>query len=126
MHKFSTKSPELVSHSGLLSQVRYFFLKRKKKIEIIEKDYKNLLKIDFMINPFRLLHAQAAYCEFRGAAETRELAVETVEKLKKAGCDGANHAALYAEFSVLFFIRSEYDLAYRYVEFCHSKRGHQF
>lgn len=62
----------------------------------------------------KLLHAQAAYCEFRGAAETRELAVEMVDKLKKAGCDGANHAALYAEFSVLFFVRSEYDQAYRW------------
>ncbi|XP_012259269.2 amyloid protein-binding protein 2 [Athalia rosae] len=62
----------------------------------------------------KLLHAQAAYCEFRGAAETRELAVEIVEKLKLAGCDGTNHAALYAEFSVLYFIRSEYDQAYRW------------
>ncbi|XP_046740458.1 amyloid protein-binding protein 2 [Diprion similis] len=63
---------------------------------------------------YKLLHAQATYCEFRGAAETRELAVKVVAKLKEAGYDGVNHAALYAEFSVLFFNRSEYDQAYRW------------
>ncbi|XP_051153214.1 amyloid protein-binding protein 2 [Leptopilina boulardi] len=60
----------------------------------------------------KLLHAQAAYCAFRAAAETYQLAVRTVDKLKNAGHSNANHAALYAEFSVLFYIRSEYDRAY--------------
>lgn len=63
---------------------------------------------------FRLLHAQAAYCAFRGAAKTHELAVEMIEQLKNVGYYDSNHAALFAEFSVLFFIRSEYDQAYRY------------
>ncbi|XP_043270532.1 amyloid protein-binding protein 2 isoform X2 [Venturia canescens] len=62
----------------------------------------------------KLLHAQAVYCAFRGAAETHELALSTVEKLKAAGYGNTNHAALYAEFSVLFFTRSEYDKSYRW------------
>ncbi|XP_015112577.1 amyloid protein-binding protein 2 [Diachasma alloeum] len=62
----------------------------------------------------KLLHAQAAYCAFRGAAETHELALATVKKLEAIGYKDCSHAALYAEFSVLFFIRSEYDQAYRW------------
>ncbi|EFN75236.1 amyloid protein-binding protein 2 [Harpegnathos saltator] len=62
----------------------------------------------------KLLHAQAAYCAFRGAAKTHELAVEMIEQLKNVGYYDSNHAALFAEFSVLFFIRSEYDQAYRW------------
>ncbi|XP_063990114.1 amyloid protein-binding protein 2 [Diachasmimorpha longicaudata] len=62
----------------------------------------------------KLLHAQTAYCSFRGAAETHELALATVKKLEVAGYKDFSHAALYAEFSVLFFIRGEYDQAYRW------------
>ncbi|XP_031781635.1 amyloid protein-binding protein 2 [Nasonia vitripennis] len=62
----------------------------------------------------KLLHAQAAYCAFTGAAETYQLALQTIEKLKNAGYTNTNHAALYAEFGVLFFIRSEYDQAYKW------------
>lgn len=62
---------------------------------------------------FRLLHAQAAYCAFRAAAKTYALAISTITKLENAGYSIANHAALYAEFSVLFYIRSEYDKAYK-------------
>ncbi|XP_011699990.1 PREDICTED: amyloid protein-binding protein 2 [Wasmannia auropunctata] len=61
----------------------------------------------------KLLHAQAAYCHFDGAAETHQLALEMIEKLKSSPYD-SNHAALFAEFSVLFYIRSEYDEAYRW------------
>ena len=62
---------------------------------------------------YRLLHAQASYCSFVKAAETYELALSTIQKLNTAGYTDVNHAALYAEFSVLFFIRSEYDQAYK-------------
>lgn len=62
----------------------------------------------------KLLHAQAAYCAFDGAAETHQLAIEMIEQLKNAQYNNSNHAALFAEFSVLFFIRSEYDQAYRW------------
>ncbi|XP_029169791.1 amyloid protein-binding protein 2 [Nylanderia fulva] len=62
----------------------------------------------------KLLHAQAAYCTFVGAADTHQLAIEMIEQLKKAQYNNSNHAALFAEFSVLFFIRSEYDQAYRW------------
>ncbi|KAG7198690.1 hypothetical protein KM043_001688 [Ampulex compressa] len=62
----------------------------------------------------KLLHAQAAYCVFRGAAETHQLALDMIDRLKEAGYEGSNHAALFTEFSVLYFIRSEYDQAYRW------------
>jgi len=60
-----------------------------------------------------LLHAQAAYRDFDGAAETHQLAMEMIEKLKSKQYNNSNHAALFAEFSVLFYIRSEYDEAHR-------------
>ncbi|KAK0089498.1 hypothetical protein PV325_007061 [Microctonus aethiopoides] len=62
----------------------------------------------------KLLHAQAFYCAFRGAAETHQLALNTIKKLENAGYKDCSHAALYAEFSVLFFMRSEYDQSYRW------------
>ncbi|XP_058788660.1 amyloid protein-binding protein 2 [Phymastichus coffea] len=62
----------------------------------------------------KLLHAQAAYNSFIGAAATYKLALDTIKKLEKSERKNANHAALYAEFSVLFFIRNEYDLAYKW------------
>ncbi|XP_072757625.1 amyloid protein-binding protein 2 [Anoplolepis gracilipes] len=62
----------------------------------------------------KLLHAQAAYCAFDNAAETHQLAKDMIKQLEDANYHTINHAALYAEFSVLFFIRSEYDNAYRY------------
>ncbi|XP_076243844.1 protein interacting with APP tail-1 [Calliopsis andreniformis] len=61
----------------------------------------------------RLLHVQAAYCAFEGAAETYKLALEMVEKLKKAGYE-YNHAALYVEFSRLYHVKNVYDEAYRW------------
>ncbi|XP_066596978.1 amyloid protein-binding protein 2 isoform X2 [Prorops nasuta] len=61
---------------------------------------------------YKLLLAQAGYCSFRSAAETYTLALETIEKLNQAGYTEINHAALYAEFSTLFFLRCEYDKAY--------------
>ncbi|KAH0562793.1 amyloid protein-binding protein 2 [Cotesia glomerata] len=60
----------------------------------------------------KLLRAQAAYCAFKDAAETHELALYTIKKLQDAGYKDFNHAALYAEFSVFFFMRSEYNQAY--------------
>ncbi|XP_014229966.1 amyloid protein-binding protein 2 [Trichogramma pretiosum] len=62
----------------------------------------------------KLIHAQASYCSFTGAAYTHDLALETIDKLNEVGYLYVNHAALYAEFSVLYFIRSEYDLAYKW------------
>ncbi|XP_020292274.1 amyloid protein-binding protein 2 [Pseudomyrmex gracilis] len=62
----------------------------------------------------KLLHAQASFCAFDGAAETHRLAIEMIDKLKHTQYSACNHAALFAEFSVLFFIRSEYDEAYRW------------
>ncbi|XP_076669852.1 protein interacting with APP tail-1 [Andrena cerasifolii] len=61
----------------------------------------------------RLLHVQAAYCAFEYAADTYKLAIEMVKRLKTAGY-GCNHAALYVEFSILHYMKSEYDQAYRW------------
>ncbi|KAL2719456.1 amyloid protein-binding protein 2 isoform X1, partial [Vespula squamosa] len=65
----------------------------------------------------KLLHAQAAYYTFRGAAETHQLAMNIIQQLRCGGYTSNNYAALYGEFSVLFFIRSEYDEAYKQVFF---------
>lgn len=62
----------------------------------------------------KLLHSQASYCSFIGAAETHKLALNTIKKLQDLSYKDCSHAALYTEFSVLFFIRSEYDLAYKW------------
>ncbi|KAF3422649.1 hypothetical protein E2986_10084 [Frieseomelitta varia] len=62
----------------------------------------------------KLLHVQAAYCEFLQAAKTHQLAVELIEQLKKAGYNDYNYAAIYTEFSILFYMKSEYDEAYRW------------
>ncbi|KAF7990452.1 hypothetical protein HCN44_000257 [Aphidius gifuensis] len=62
----------------------------------------------------KLLHSQAAYCSFYGAAETHILALDTAKKLENVLYKDCSHAALYSEFSVLFFIRSEYDNAYKW------------
>lgn len=61
---------------------------------------------------YRLLHVQAVYCAFESAADTYKLALVMVEHLKKAGYE-CNHAALYVEFSMLYYTKSEYDQAYR-------------
>lgn len=62
----------------------------------------------------KLLYAQSAYCSFKGAAETYELALKTVKKMDDAGYKDCSHAALFAGISVLFFMRSEYDQAYKW------------
>ncbi|XP_071872684.1 protein interacting with APP tail-1 isoform X1 [Bombus fervidus] len=62
----------------------------------------------------KLLHVQAAYCEFLQAAKTHQLAMELIERLKKAGYNDYNYAAIYTEFSILFYMKSEYNEAYRW------------
>lgn len=60
----------------------------------------------------RLLHVQTTYCVFLQAAETHRLALELIQLLKEAG--DYNFAAIYTEFSNFFFMKSEYDEAYRW------------
>lgn len=62
---------------------------------------------------FRLLHVQAIYCMFTQATLTFNMAVTTIELLKEAD-ELPNLAGLYTEFSLLLFIRCEYDKAYKY------------
>lgn len=64
---------------------------------------------------FRLLHVQAAYCAFEYATDTQLLALEMVKQLKEAEFNECNYAALYVEFSMLYYMKSEYDHSYRYL-----------
>ncbi|XP_046396092.1 amyloid protein-binding protein 2 isoform X2 [Ischnura elegans] len=61
----------------------------------------------------KLLHVQTAFCHFDEADETHNYALNILKCLQDAG-EEANLAGLYAEFSVLYFIRSQYDEAYRW------------
>lgn len=51
---------------------------------------------------------QAAFCLFPDAAQTYEQINNLIKKLKDMN-ELPNLAALYKEFSIHFFIRSEYD-----------------
>ncbi|XP_076168325.1 protein interacting with APP tail-1 isoform X2 [Ptiloglossa arizonensis] len=62
----------------------------------------------------RLLHVQAAYCAFEYATDTQLLALEMVKQLKEAEFNECNYAALYVEFSMLYYMKSEYDHSYRW------------
>ncbi|XP_012282541.1 amyloid protein-binding protein 2 [Orussus abietinus] len=62
----------------------------------------------------KLLHTQSAYCELDRAAETYKLALLMISRLTNEGYTDVNHAGLYTEFSVLFFIRSEFNEAYKW------------
>jgi len=59
----------------------------------------------------KLLHTQAAFCNFDGAKLTYHHALQLVDKLRAAN-EETNLAGLFAEFSVLHFSRSDYDKAY--------------
>lgn len=50
---------------------------------------------------------------FTEASKTFNLANNTIKLLESSG-EMPNLAALYTEFSLLFFIRSEYDKAYKW------------
>lgn len=57
---------------------------------------------------FRRIHAEAVYCLFKEAEQTFELAQATVEELKKLD-SVPNLAGLYANFSTLYYMKSEYE-----------------
>ncbi|KAG8231737.1 hypothetical protein J437_LFUL012015 [Ladona fulva] len=62
----------------------------------------------------KLLHVQTAFCHFDEADETHHYALSILQRLQDAG-EEANLAGLYAEFSALYFIRSQFDEAYRWI-----------
>ncbi|KAF4529395.1 hypothetical protein B566_EDAN003486 [Ephemera danica] len=62
-----------------------------------------------------LLHVQTVYCRFPEADATFQAAVSLVDKMRALG-DVPNLAGLYAEFSVLYFFRSQYNEAYQWSE----------
>nr|XP_033342833.1 amyloid protein-binding protein 2 isoform X1 [Megalopta genalis]XP_033342834.1 amyloid protein-binding protein 2 isoform X1 [Megalopta genalis] len=62
---------------------------------------------------YRLLHVQAAYCLFENATKTLIQAMDLVKRLKQAEFE-CNFAALYTEFSVLYYMKDMYDEAYRW------------
>ncbi|KAK3907270.1 Amyloid protein-binding protein 2 [Frankliniella fusca] len=61
----------------------------------------------------KLFHAQAVYCCFPEAAETYQEINELILTLKNMN-ELPNLAALYKEFSIHFFLRSEYDEAHKW------------
>lgn len=63
----------------------------------------------------KLLHVQTVYCRFPEADATFQAAVSLVDKMRALG-DVPNLAGLYAEFSVLYFFRSQYNEAYQWSE----------
>ncbi|XP_043264373.1 amyloid protein-binding protein 2 isoform X1 [Colletes gigas] len=62
----------------------------------------------------RLLHVQAAYYAFENATDTQLLALEMVNKLREAKFNDYNYAALYVEFSLLHYMKGEYNQDYRW------------
>lgn len=103
---------EFLSDAGWYAESELVLLTCKKLCVAAEPTPKNLCHILTCCR--KLLHAQIGYCAFHGAAETFDLAMDTIQKLRSAGYDNINYAALYVEFSVLFFIRSEYDEAFKW------------
>lgn len=61
----------------------------------------------------KLFHVQAAFCLFPEAAKTYEDINKLIQKLRKMN-ELPNLAALYKEFSIHFFLRSEYDEAHKW------------
>lgn len=61
------------------------------------------------------MQAEAIFCLFKDADRTFELAQETVEELKKLD-SLPNLAGLYANFSTLYYMKSEYDEAYQWAK----------
>lgn len=64
---------------------------------------------------FRRIHAEAIFCLFKDADKTFQLAQATVEELKKVD-NVPNLAGLYANFSTLYYMKSEYDKAYKWAK----------
>ncbi|XP_059482685.1 amyloid protein-binding protein 2 [Neocloeon triangulifer] len=61
----------------------------------------------------KLLHAQTVYSLFEQASGTHHKASDLVKQMASVN-QAPNLAGLYAEFSVLYFFRSQYDEAYRW------------
>ncbi|KAJ1520247.1 hypothetical protein ONE63_004454 [Megalurothrips usitatus] len=61
----------------------------------------------------KLFHVQAAYCLFPEAAQTYQDVNKLIQTLRKMN-ELPNLAALYKEFSLHFFLRSEYDSAHKW------------
>lgn len=62
---------------------------------------------------WRLLHVRNAFCKFEEAEETFVLAQTLIDQIKSSG-QRINFSGIYAEFSTLFFSRSNYKEAYKW------------
>lgn len=60
---------------------------------------------------FRRIHAEAIFCLFKEAESTFHLAQSVINELSQMNAL-PNVAGLYANFSTLYYIRSEYDEVY--------------
>lgn len=63
----------------------------------------------------RRVQAEAIFCLFKDADRTFELAQSTVEELKMLD-SVPNLAGLYANFSTLYYMKSEYEEAYQWAK----------
>lgn len=57
---------------------------------------------------YRLLRVEAVYCNLTGAQETYKQTLALIDDLNQNKM-APNLAGIYADFSVYFFIRSEFD-----------------
>lgn len=64
---------------------------------------------------YRRIHAEAIFCLFKDADWTFQLAQATVDELKKLD-SVPNLAGLYANYSTLYYMKSEYDEAYKWAK----------
>lgn len=85
----------------LLNDIEQLCLKHKQDANLLKK---------LLDCYYKRIYAEAIFCEFEEAKVTFKSAQNVIEELKKLN-DLPNLAGIYANFSLLFFMRSEYDLA---------------
>ncbi|KAJ8935248.1 hypothetical protein NQ314_012923 [Rhamnusium bicolor] len=77
--------------------------------EICKKQKQNIFLLRRLLDCYhKRIYAEAIYCEFKAAEATFISAQSTIKELEKLN-SVPNLAGLYTNFSLLYFIRSEYD-----------------
>ncbi|KAI5697207.1 hypothetical protein M8J75_006721 [Diaphorina citri] len=75
-----------------------------------ENNLVNLLSLECHC---RVLHIQSIFYLCEAANESYKLCVDLMNKLEQSGAD-INYASLYSNFSVYYYCKSEYDLAFHW------------
>lgn len=87
--------------------------------EGVLRSCRNICKENQLVNPLslechcRALHVQSIFYLFEAAEESYKLCVDLMNKLE-AQEPSINFAALYSNFSVYFYCKSEYDMAFHW------------